>query len=150
LASWRRKALALFPVLRGDVQRPDFTIYLLFFDLLPMSREAHQSGDGEMLRRIYGFAEWCFEQKAKDMRNAAGVSFYEHVFDDDRCRWPDVVQWLSPQVIGGCWGLWRYRLTADELAEVKRLIESRRQPRYREARLNSRGPRPPLSAAGGS
>ncbi len=38
MANWRRKALALFPELRYDVQLPEFTIYSLFFELLPMSR----------------------------------------------------------------------------------------------------------------
>jgi hypothetical protein len=74
LPNWRRKALALFPELRPEVQRPGFTIYMLFFDLLPMAPEAHEAGDEERLRRIYGFAEWCFEQKAKDMWNTAAAN----------------------------------------------------------------------------
>jgi hypothetical protein len=140
-------ALALFPDLRYDVQRPDFSIYMLFFDLLPMSREAHKAGDHEMLRRIYGFSEWCFEQKAEDMWNAAGVAFYEHLFDDHPSLWADIVQWLSPQVIEKCWMLWEWRLSAKELAEVKRLIEDRRRYRYPEARrtalrAGSQSPRP--------
>jgi hypothetical protein len=36
-----------------------FSIYMVFFDLLPRVRKAHQEGDTETLRRIYGFAEWC-------------------------------------------------------------------------------------------
>ena len=138
MANWRRKALALFPDLRHDVQRPDFSVYMLFFELLPMSRQAHKTGDDEALRSIYGFAEWCFEQKAKDMWNAAGVAFYEHLFDDHPSLWPEVVQWLSPPVIQGVRGLWEWRLSAEELAEVIRLIEGRRQRRYPEARLTSR------------
>ena len=52
MASWRRKVLTFFPDLRRDVQRPDFSIYMVFFDLLPRVREAHQDGDTETLRRI--------------------------------------------------------------------------------------------------
>jgi hypothetical protein len=142
VANWRRKALALFPDLRHDVQRRDFSVYMLFFELLPMCRQAHKAGDDEALRRIYGFVEWCFEQKAKDMWNAAGVAFYEHLFDDHPSLWPEVVQWLSPLVIEGVWGLLEWRLSAEELAEVKRLIEGRRQRRYAEARLTSRSSGP--------
>lgn len=138
MANWRRKALALFPDQRYDVQRPDFSIYMLFFRLLPMCREAHEAGDEDGLRRIYGFAEWCFEQRAKDMWNAAGVAFYEHLFDDHPSLWPEVVEWLSPLVIKGCWGLWEWRLSADELAGVKRLIDECRQHLHRAARLSSR------------
>ena len=137
MANWRRKALALFPDLRHDAQRPDFSVYMLFFELLPKSRQAHKAGDAKALRRIYGFAEWCFEQKAKDMWNAAGEAFYEHLFDDDPSVWPEVVEWLSPAVIEGVWGLWEWRLSAEQLAEVARLIERRRKRRYPEARLTA-------------
>lgn len=125
MANWRRKALALFPEMRHDVQRPDFSIYMVFFDLLPMCREAHKSGDVETLRRIYGFAEWCFEQEAEDMWNAAGVAFYEHLFDGHHSLWEAIVQWLSPRVIEDCWGLWERRLSAQELEELRSLIEQK-------------------------
>ena len=76
------------------------------------------------------------------MWNGAGVAFYEHLFDDHPSLWPELVQWLSPSVIEGVWGLWECRLSADELANVKRLFEGRRQWRYAEARLTSRDIRP--------
>lgn len=138
MASWRRKVLTFFPDLRRDVQRPDFSIYMVFFDLLPRVREAHQDGDTETLRRIYGFAEWCFEQKAKDIWNAAGVAFYEHLFDSHRSLWPEIVRWLSPRVVEGCMGLWEWRLSEEELAEVRRLIAECRRPLHQEARRTIR------------
>ena len=103
MASWRRKVLALFPDLQPAAQRPNNSIYTVFFELLPRVREAHQEGDAEMLRRIYGFAEWCLEQKAKDIWNAAGVAFYEHLFDSHRSLWSQFVRWLSPRVVEDCW-----------------------------------------------
>jgi hypothetical protein len=81
MSSWRRKVLTFFPDLQREAERPDFTIYNAFSELLPRVRTAHQEGDTETLRRIYGFAEWCSEQKAKDLWNAASVSFYAHLFD---------------------------------------------------------------------
>lgn len=135
MANWRRKALALFPDMRDDVQRPGFTVYMVFFELLPMVREAHQENDVERLRRIYGFAEWCFEQKAKDLSNASGVAFYEHLFDNHRELWSEFVRWLSPRVVRDCWELWERRLSPEKLAEVKRLIAECRKPLYQEARL---------------
>ena len=125
----------MFPDLRCEVQRRDFSVYSVFFDLLPRVREAHQSGDTEMLRRIYGFAEWCFEQRAKDLWNSAGVAFYEHLFDSHRSFWGEFVRWLSPRVVEGCWGLWEWRLPPEDLAEVQRLIAGCHSHLYREARL---------------
>jgi hypothetical protein len=134
VASWRRKLRTFFPDLRREAERPDFTIYSAFFDLLPRVRQAHQDSAAEALRRIYGFVEWCFEQKAKDLWNAAGVAFYEHLFDSHHSLCPEFVRWLSPQVIEGCRGLWEWRLSEEELAEVRRLIAECRQPLHQEAR----------------
>jgi hypothetical protein len=137
LANWRRKVVALFPDLRQDVQRPDFSIYMVFFELLPRVREAHQDGEIETVRRIYGFAEWCFEQKAKDMWNAAGVAFYEHLFDSHRSLWSEFVRWLSPRVVQGCWRLWEWRLSEADLTEVRKLVADCHKPLYQEARLTN-------------
>jgi hypothetical protein len=126
LAAWRRRALATFPELRVEIQRPEFTIYSLFFELLPMVRSAHERDDGETLRRIYGFAEWCFSQKAKDLWNAAGVAFYEHLFDEKAYR-DDILSWLSPHVINGCWGLWEARLTRSHFEELRESLAKNRK-----------------------
>lgn len=134
MSTWRRKALGLFPELRLDLQRPDFTVYMLFFELLPTSREAHKAGDFQRLRRIYGFAEWCSEKRAKDLWNAAGVAFYEHLFDDHPSLRRDIVRWLSPKVVAAVWGLWEPRLSVEDLADVKRLLAERRSPQFEDAR----------------
>ena len=88
-----------FPDLRRGVQRPDFSIYRFFSISLPRVRVAHEEGDAETLRRICGFAEWCFEQQAKVLWDAAGVAFSEHLFDTHQLLGPEFVRWLSPRVV---------------------------------------------------
>jgi hypothetical protein len=131
MSMWRRKALELFPNLRRELNDREYTIYVLYFDLLPMVREAHEENDCDLLRRIYGFAAWCFDQKAKDVWNSAAVAFYEHLFDE-RKLWSRVIPWLSPKVITECWPLWEFRLSAEELKDIQRLITARKKHAYRE------------------
>jgi hypothetical protein len=130
MATWRRKALILFPMLAEDLNDREYSIYSLYFDLLPMSREAHDRKDDAFLESIYGYAEWCLSQQTKDLWNAAGVAFYEHLFD---CRkhWKRVVPWLSPTVIDECWPLWEARLESGEVEDIRKLIETRKSHRYR-------------------
>jgi hypothetical protein len=135
MAVWRRKALALFPELRAHLLRSDFGVMLLFFELLPMVRQAHAADDVERLRGLYGFAEWCSEQTAKELWNAAGVAFYEHLFDSDIWNLREqIVPWLSPHVVEVTWPLLEFRLSDGRLSEVKRLLEERTETRYLEAR----------------
>jgi hypothetical protein len=121
MATWRRRAIETFPELRRDLNDPGYSIYLLFFDLLVEVRVAHREQREERLRSIYGFAQWCFHQDAEPLWNAAGVAFYEHLFDE---RWmrEAAAPWLPADVREGCIGLWRARLPAADFAEVERLL----------------------------
>src|SRR4051812_38855345 len=100
MAVWRRRALEQFPELRNELNRRDYNVYFLFFDLLPMSEDAHDRSDTEMLSRIYTYAEWCLSQHSKELWDPAAVSFYEHVFDrSDEGHRAKVAAWLSPFVV---------------------------------------------------
>jgi hypothetical protein len=122
MAAWRREALARFPALRRDIQTPRYSIYLLFFDLLPMVRQAHATADGDTLQQIYGFAAWCLSQPAGELRNAAAVAFYEDMFDSSQSDWPAIAARLSPTVIGACWPLWEARLPPNKLRDLRTLL----------------------------
>jgi hypothetical protein len=133
MAAWRRRALELFPQLRRELNDREYTVYSLFFDLLPMLRKAHDAGDTELQRRIYRFAEWCSQQSAKDLWNAAGVAFYEHLLDSLAYS-EQVIPWLSPRVVYTHWGLWEAMLSPSEWAKVRSLLEGKRSVGEREAR----------------
>jgi hypothetical protein len=81
MSAWRKKAIALFPDLRQEFEERNATIYSVFFALLERLRKATDKQEIEEIAKIYGFAEWCFRQKATALWNAAGVAFYEHLVD---------------------------------------------------------------------
>ena len=124
---WHARALASFPELREGLEDEDdiFSIYALFFELRPMLSRAHRDGDDDMLRRIYGYASWAREQPDDDIQNAAGVAFYEHLFDD---RWmrPLVIPWIDSTVVRMQMGLWELMLSPADLDEVRRLLSRAR------------------------
>lgn len=117
MAVWRRKATALFPELRSE-SRAWTTSYQCFFDLLPLAFQAHKNRDDDLLRRIYGFAEWCLRSKSKDLWNSAGVCFYESLFDK-RSLQAEVLPWLSPYVVKNCITLWSERAGVVDLLKPK-------------------------------
>ena len=137
MAVWRHRALTLFPELRPDLMYRSYNVYWLFFELLPMARKAFDSNDTTMLRRIFGFAEWCAGQTAKDLWNSAGVAFYEHLFD--RPAYSErVVKWLSPRVVYTHWELWEYMVSRAEWARVAPWLEEKRAVGERQVRLAKR------------
>ena len=139
MAAWRRKLIALFPELRQEAEATDFAPYDALVELLPKCRRAHELNDHEALVSVYAFAEWCSNQDAKELWNSAGVSFYEHLFDTPRVMWPDIIPWLSPQIVAACRGLWEFRLTTEDFQKVSDLIRNCKSPRHQDLqdRINS-------------
>jgi hypothetical protein len=113
MATWRKQAAELLPELWADEDDRE-TPYLFFFAVVPFVRDAHRRGDDDALRRAYAFAKWCLEQ-GDNLRNAAGVAFYEHLFDSWDVH-ADVVSWLDARVVQECWTLWEARLDGYKLA----------------------------------
>jgi hypothetical protein len=67
-----------------------------------MVEEAHRQNRTDFLKRAYRFADWCRQQKSKDLWNSVGVSFYKHLFDEKSMR-PLVIPWLHPEVMRDHW-----------------------------------------------
>jgi hypothetical protein len=121
---WRSKAVENFPELREELNDTDeiFSPYALWWELLSLATEAHRATDDDLLRRIYGYASWSYEQGG-DLANAVAVSFYEHLLDE---RWmrPLTVPWLNARVVKDIRTLWSDHLSAEEMREVELLISS--------------------------
>jgi hypothetical protein len=128
LAVWWRKAIEAFPQMRRWLNDAEFSIYMLYFDLLPMTREAHESRDLEFLERIYDYAEWCLRQK--ELFNAVSVAFYEHLFDSHPKLWEEMIAYMSPFVIKenrelweSRWKYWQSGRHKDELSRLTQLLD---------------------------
>ena len=121
MASWRRRAIEQFPTLRDELNGKQYTIYQLFADLLVEVREAHRANDSARLSTVYDFAEWCARQRAKPLWNAAGVSFYEHLFREPWMR-DAAAAWLPADIRSDCLGLWELSLAPADFAQVKRIL----------------------------
>src|ERR1044072_1127142 len=83
MSVWRQKAIDIAPELKKDFRDPDLSPYLVFSELLSLLHDAHENNDVERIQKIYDYAEWCSKQKDEKLWNAAGVSFYEHLADDE-------------------------------------------------------------------
>jgi hypothetical protein len=118
MSTWRRKALELFPDLRNEIQHGEATIYTVFFVLRPRCHRAHLAQDVAELQKIYDYAEWCFRQKAKDLWNAAGVAFYEHLGDEAATR-DEMHLWVKRDIFDDVAGLLEYMMKQDDFANVR-------------------------------
>ena len=132
MSAWRRKAVALFgDELQGRVRDEALeTPYALMTELRNLlqgyCRRAERS-DAEAeqrVREVFAFAEWCSRQPAKALWNAAGVGFYEHLFDEDLWRYRRViVLWLSPTVQQEVSGLWDLMVPIERRDSVRQLLK---------------------------
>lgn len=83
MSKWRQRAIEVAPELKKDFQDPDLSPYTVFSELLSILKQAHSDNDTSKLKDIYDYAEWCSKQKDQKLWNSAGVSFYEHLADNE-------------------------------------------------------------------
>lgn len=93
------------------------TVYEVFMELRIAVEEAHERGDDNMLQKCYSFAEWCLDQKAQDLWNAAGVCFYEHL-GDHHITLDNMHRWVSRRVYLRVRGLLADRISETQLKDL--------------------------------
>ena len=50
MGEWKRKAIECLPELETEFNQEHLSIYSVFFELLPATREAHRDNDAEKLK----------------------------------------------------------------------------------------------------
>lgn len=127
MSAWRRKAIECLPGLKNEFEQPGTSIYDVFIEMLPAVVEAHKEKDATKLEKIYGFAEWCFLQKEKELWNAAGVSFYEHLGDNEETL-KEFPRWVKPNIYSEIRGLLELRLHKTEIQKLDKLYNYKLKP----------------------
>ncbi len=113
MSTWRRLAIDLFPEHKRMIESDllTFSIYQLFFGLLPIAHEAHEAQDWDTLDRIYRYAEWCWKQhRAPDVQNAVAVAFYEHMVDTTASN-RDIPKYIKPRIFEEIRVLFKQRMS---------------------------------------
>lgn len=119
MSTWRKKAIECLPEDKKDLESPDTNIYTTFGYMLDALRTAHLNNDHEKLKKIYAFAAWCLKQKEKDLWNAAGVAFYEHLGDHE-VTLHQIHNWVSKEIYGEIRELLKLRASDGSLKELDR------------------------------
>jgi hypothetical protein len=118
MSAWRRKALELLPEYKNSIEKKKeftFSVYQLFFDLQPIVVDAYKANHTDLLKRIYEFAEWCWNQKRPSvgLHEAAVVAFYEHLIDAPETR-AFIPHSLNKEIFEGMRELFKARMPAVE------------------------------------
>jgi hypothetical protein len=127
LQGWQALAKALMPAVYGEFCAGNSvgkgTLAQFFCVLLSATRKAHRTGDDEFLLSAYAFAHWCMAQPDRELWNAAGVAFFEYLFDDlDPAT---VVPWLAPRTCTDILPLVGHRLGEQRVREIERAYAKR-------------------------
>ena len=99
---------------------------------------ALDAGDEGLVRRIFGFAERCAARTARELWDAAGVAFYEHLFDYPAYS-ERVVPWLSPRLVHNPWRLWEAIVAPAEWARIALWLKDKRAAGERQALSKEKG-----------
>ena len=108
------------------LREPD-GVHTVFAQLFGDLRAAYQAEppDRARIERIYQFAAWCFGPKQnRYLRNAAAVSFYEHVPDFAAAR-ADLAAHFTPRMWAELQPLLRRMLSVDAYDAFEAQIRAR-------------------------
>lgn len=132
MSAWRRKALALFPKWKREIEN-NFSFYDFWSDFSTFALEAHLNNDVNFLERIHGLAEWSINEKPKDLWNSTAVCFYEDLLKIKKIIWPEILPWVSDEVIykHGIKNLWNFALGQEENIHLEKLLKARKEPNSR-------------------
>lgn len=114
MSTWRRWALELLPERSFLLTEPETSVYEAFTLTLEAFEQAVVQQDERRIRACMEFGVWGLWQRAEHVWNAAGVCFWEHVFDV-RGSIPLVAPLLPSSAVRDVWGLWEHRLSRDDL-----------------------------------
>ena len=120
MSTWRRKAIECLPELRKEFEQTETSIYVVFSEMLTALVDAHKQTNIARLKQIYDFAEWCLSQKEKDLWNAAGVAFYEHLGDYEETM-KEFPKWIKSEIYSQIRGLLELRIQESELKKLDKL-----------------------------
>ena len=119
MSKWRQKALEIAPELKKDFQEPDLSPYMVFSEFLALLEQAHSDKDEARIKNIYDYAEWCSKQKDQKLWNSAGVSFYEHLADNDLV-FSQFTKWVKKSVYFDHRNLLSHRFDDEKMNQLDR------------------------------
>jgi len=122
---WRKKLIESLPDLLRKEEIESETIYTIFMELTAKCEKAHDRGDQVVLSKIYDFAAWCARREEKDLWNAAGVGFYEHIVDHPIAL-REIPRWVPPDVFYEISGLLQWRMGHKAFFELSARYEKDR------------------------
>ncbi len=117
MSTWRQKAIEVAPELKKDFQEPDLSPYTVFSELLPLLEQAHIDNDTIKIKNIYDYAEWCSQQKDQKLWNSAGVSFYEHLCDNELV-FSQFTKWVKNKIYIDHRDLLNHRFDDDKMKQL--------------------------------
>lgn len=123
---WRAEARRRFPEHEQFIAAADdeYAIYNLFFELREDFKDAVARGETRIARKIIDFATSCLQgalvSNGEDIGTAAGVGFFEHLFDDvPATRWGTIFSCLPRETYQACRRYLERWMEPDDFAKVE-------------------------------
>lgn len=121
MAVWRRRAIETFPMLRARLNRRDYDLSDLCWDIEEIIQHAATDDAPALLNAYLDFAMWCFQQP--DLRELIVFEFYSRAWRHfPRQDWDVIVSRFPAQAIRMSWQEWNQTLPYADLLDLRRMI----------------------------
>jgi hypothetical protein len=124
--AWLQEAWSRFPELASEfemyeMELPD-TPYMLWFELCSLFDKAYDEDNLDLVKRIYDYRLWCFEQPEgktaeDDLGSCVAVCFYEHIPQHPKAM-ADMPRWFPREHVVDMKATFSYMVGEDRFQRI--------------------------------
>ena len=127
MSTWKREALERLPECSDILTRYGLKATEVLVELRLVCEAAHKRGGDDLLRRIYGYARWCWQSPAPHLRRAVEFAFYQHVPVISAMR-RDIHRRFTQSEFDQLREPFSWQLSAEEMAQLEREFSETSHP----------------------
>jgi hypothetical protein len=125
MEEWYKKAIEAFPDLIDHFAMDGDTTYGVFSALCyTMENDWLPSNNRQEIQKAFDYAHWAADQEEDDLWNAAGVGFFEHVFEK-MDYFGIVVSYLTKDDVRAYMDLWEMFCEKGRFEELQDKLKQR-------------------------
>jgi hypothetical protein len=126
---WKEQALQVLPELKEEIEEAENPYSMWISIRLAFDNAYGKQRNESLIRRIYGYAKWCYQQPRgetaeDDLLTCVAVCFYEHI-PENPAALSDMPRWFTKEDVIGMREILSYHVGEKGFQEMLRAFKKK-------------------------